>query len=902
MAICCRFAPRGNVSLVLSAILPTSVNLMALKRLLAVSTTSLSTVAILTLTMLGLSQSVRAQYSPPPLWAYNGIDGPTNNAYSPDGKYFAIAGNGGVQVFNTASKALVGSYLTLTIGVHAVTFTPDDKTVIVGGESYNSSQNGLVEFWDIATGTLKTELSTEASVYSIALSPDGKSLAAGGYDFTFSANSPTVSLWNAKTLTLEGTLSSPAIIVRSIAFSPDSKFLAAGGATSGTGLIELWNVSTKTLASTLPTQSTSVYSIAFSPSGKLLAAGGRGPSGTSLLEVWNVSKAKLSATLPTQGTLVNTAVFSHDGLSLYAGTTDQNTYGGTLEKWNVATSARTSILNAATQETVVGLSISPDGQSLLECGQTLSSRTAVALGVSQIWNLASAQVTSIINADLVHYAPSFAFSPDSKTLISGASNYKPGTLTTEGWLGFWNSTKGTLQSGVPCADGMVSIALSRDGKVLVDAAANDTECILELRDGLTGKLKSTLVSKPNNYILNSVAISPDGSIAAVAGQIYNGGGFLQIWNLATKSLVFDLSSTAFTSVNTVSFSPDGKKLAVGLSTLVGGSKAGYVQVLDPATGKVDQNLYPDQFNIQQLCFSPDGGSLVVCGLQYFQGQNYLSGKSEIWNLSTSTLTTRLPDAPYISYFGPITFSPDGKLIYVSDSSDIRVFDSSTYVSISGLNVGANHGGMAISPDGKLIGYSGVPTIGVQQSPVGSVKLSTLTVTGGTPVKGTVTLLHPAPTYGENVLLATSNVAVATLPASVYVPAGATSASFTIEPTPVAISQSVEISVELGGFSVTSQLLVQAPAIQSLTISPCSLKGGKPAKCTVTLNTPAPAGGISIPLNSSSTAATVPAALVIPQGAKSAVFTVTTTAVKSSVRATISAGTGTGSKSVTLTVQ
>jgi hypothetical protein len=209
--------------------------------------------------------------------------------------------------------------------------------------------------------------------------------------------------------------------------------------------------------------------------------------------------------------------------------------------------------------------------------------------------------------------------------------------------------------------------------------------------------------------------------------------------------------------------------------------------------------------------------------------------------------------------------------------------------------------MAVSPDSELIAYSGVPEIGVLQSPLASLKLSSNSASGGSTIKGTVTLNQVAPAGGQIVLLASTSTATV-LPGSVYIPKGATTATFTIATAPISQQQSVDISSELGGFSMTSHLELLAPTIVSVTLTPSSVQGGKTALCTVKISAWAPTGGISLPLSSNSSAAAVPANVVIAQGTSSATFTVTTVTVKIPIKATITAGVGTGSKSAVLAIQ
>ena len=83
----------------------------------------------------------------------------------------------------------------------------------------------------------------------------------------------------------------------------------------------------------------------------------------------------------------------------------------------------------------------------------------------------------------------------------------------------------------------------------------------------------------------------------------------------------------------------------------------------------------------------------------------------------------------------------------------------------------------------------------------SLALSASNVTGGNPVSGIVTLSGAAPAGGAAVSL--SGADPATVPASVTVPAGATSESFTIATRAVAGATLVTISASFGGVTMTA---------------------------------------------------------------------------------------------------
>ena len=182
----------------------------------------------------------------------------------------------------------------------------------------------------------------------------------------------------------------------------------------------------------------------------------------------------------------------------------------------------------------------------------------------------------------------------------------------------------------------------------------------------------------------------------------------------------------------------------------------------------------------------------------------------------------------------------------------------------------------------------------------SVTVSPTSVLGGASSTGTVTLSGPAPTGGRVVDLA-SNLASATVPASVTVVAGATTATFTVTTTPITTNAIATLSATNNGVTVTTSLTVRGPAPISVTLSPTSVAGGKSSVATITIEAPAPAGGVVVALSSSIPDATVPASVTIPAGAIKASVTVTTRPVLANVSASIRAAVNGVTKSGTLVI-
>jgi hypothetical protein len=179
----------------------------------------------------------------------------------------------------------------------------------------------------------------------------------------------------------------------------------------------------------------------------------------------------------------------------------------------------------------------------------------------------------------------------------------------------------------------------------------------------------------------------------------------------------------------------------------------------------------------------------------------------------------------------------------------------------------------------------------------SLSASPSTVVAGSTASGMVTLTANA-TSPVTVALSSPSAAVA-VPASVSVAAGASSASFAIATSPVAVQTVTSIGAAYSGVTKTATFTVNpAPplALSDLAVGVAASGYAGSYMGTVYLTAPAPAGGVDVALRSSSTLATVPATVTVPQGQTSAQFPIVTGASMRSVKVTILASYGGVTKS------
>lgn len=159
----------------------------------------------------------------------------------------------------------------------------------------------------------------------------------------------------------------------------------------------------------------------------------------------------------------------------------------------------------------------------------------------------------------------------------------------------------------------------------------------------------------------------------------------------------------------------------------------------------------------------------------------------------------------------------------------------------------------------------------------SLGLSPSAVTGSKPSTATITLSEPAPAGGLIATLSSSNTAVATVPSTITIPAGATSKMFNVTTKAVVATTEAVISATGGGGTQAATITVLPPVLSKFTLSSTKLAGEcKTSTGKVTLSGKAPAGGVQVPLANTNPAATVPSSVTVPAGKTNASFTITGT--------------------------
>jgi WD40 repeat protein len=190
--------------------------------------------------------------------------------------------------------------------------------------------------------------------------------------------------------------------------------------------------------------------------------------------------------------------------------------------------------------------------------------------------------------------------------------------------------------------------------------------------------------KNNEYWIHSVALSRDGHWLAVGaegyetrgepGGRYNTGGDVQLWNLDTgkqvacfRMLANDRGGYYKGAVHSVLFSPDSKTIYAGGRGYSEPGHIGEVCAFDIKTLKQTARFRNRMSWVNGLAISPDGKTLAVAGRVRTlprppDAQWELEGAVNLWDLTTGKEGELLAKGPALIGTGGIAYSPDGKML------------------------------------------------------------------------------------------------------------------------------------------------------------------------------------------------------------------------------------------------
>jgi WD40 repeat protein/serine/threonine protein kinase len=198
-----------------------------------------------------------------------------------------------------------------------------------------------------------------------------------------------------------------------------------------------------------------------------------------------------------------------------------------------------------------------------------------------------------------------------------------------------------------------------------------------------------LTFKGHTNTVNSVVFSPDGKRLASA----SGDSTVKVWDAQTGQELFTFKEHT-AGVWSVAFSPDGKRLASTDGAAL--DKPGVVKVWDAQTGQELLSFEGHSGPVGSVAFSPDGKRLASAAWDATTKEMAV----KVWDAQTGQDLLSLKTGGHASYPGlSLAFSLDGKRL----AGGAKVWDAQTGQGLLSLK---GHSGfvqnVAFSPDGKRL--------------------------------------------------------------------------------------------------------------------------------------------------------------------------------------------------------
>ena len=241
------------------------------------------------------------------------------------------------------------------------------------------------------------------------------------------------------------------------------------------------------------------------------------------------------------------------------------------------------------------------------------------------------------------------------------------------------SAAGAPQIRWQASDGAVTVAYSRDRRLIADAGSTQ---LIQIRNAPDGRLVRSIRDKSG---INTLAFSPDSTV--IAGGRTNGtSGNLKVYRVADGVQLMLLAGHS-NATRSVSYSPDG-------SLLASGGDDRNVKLWRASDGTLLRTL-SDGTRVRSVAFSQDGTLLASAG----QG-----GVVKIWQVGSGALLLTLDG--FAGSVSQVAFSPDGTLVAAASLDGTvrlwRTSDGGLVRVITLPSAGGSVASLAFSPNGAAL--------------------------------------------------------------------------------------------------------------------------------------------------------------------------------------------------------
>jgi WD40 repeat protein len=590
-------------------------------------------------------------------------------AFSPDGRHLAAGTNARpdyIKVYNAGTGELEKALSGHRDAVLSLVYSADGKELLSG------SYDNTARIWDATTGAeLRLLRGHEWWVCSATFSPDESRIVTACQD-------GSVMVWDDRDRKTDRRLRnlSPVLTflghsgpVYAASFSPDGNQIASAGYD---GRILLWKPVAdaktpgvkNTYDAALEGHTAPIDALQFSADGETLVTA----SHDNTVRLWDVKNGKLHETLRGHSGRVRTvAMIPYPSQRVQKDTPPVKSrlisggHDGHVKIWDLQGYREELVLGAdivrAHDESVLGVSFSPDGHKILSASRDRTAR---------LWDRTSGKLLGEFQQGHHYLATTVVFFPDGARFLTAA---------VDNTARVWDVSTGMQVQTLDGTGVSAAAAISRDGTHIATGSERRTARIWDVRG-------NRLAETPDHHAeVTAVAFSPDGKLLFTGDEL----GHCRLWDAAnikqdsTLKLLWEAQRHS-RGVIAVCFSPDSKRLLTASSDRT-------VAQWDVDTGK---ELIPLALGhpaaVTALALSADGHrAMTTCE----------DGRVRLWDADTAKQLGEfgMPHETITS----VAFSPDGAAAVTTSTvaseqkvgtaaeanSAVRLWDLKTFKQIPG---------------------------------------------------------------------------------------------------------------------------------------------------------------------------------------------------------------------------
>jgi WD40 repeat protein len=473
---------------------------------------------------------------------------------SPDQKVLAVASANQVGLWDLDGKIWLEPFETESGVATQGLFSPDGRVLVVADES------GHIAVWNLAERTKRVLTNAPGSLGVLKFSADGRWLVNPG------VTSPT-RVWNVEDRSLAAELPDSTSVACAV-FSPDGRWLATAG---GDPSVRLWETSRWQKAQTLRGHTDPITAVDFSPQSHSLATAAR--NGEVIL--WSLDEppnAPEPVSFPPSAFLELAADGSGFGRIPQPGWSNGVALPWTGEIWTTSPLRRTF---------TASLPAGPPSRAVVLAG----CRGAVLGGYDGSIRVVGPGLEAEIVVTNAHHGEVYLMD----AALDGSALATKGV--GEERVRIWRLPHLELIAELPRAQHVHFIKLSDDGKLLAGFTGPGDMGVWEIPS-----MKGPPMWHGVPSVQNITACAFSSSHRWLAAAVSDGSAFL--WDVATHRRM--MLPRALTQYSSLSFSPDGSRLAAGSD--------GESKLFDVATGQAILSF--KQYGLK-LAFARDGERLLA---------------------------------------------------------------------------------------------------------------------------------------------------------------------------------------------------------------------------------------------------------------------------------------------------